>query len=309
MPNEITNILNIAKPFCIEVAARLKDILADEKKQAYFYSEADLFNLAGKMLRPALVYLSVLSVEKPENGDFESIKNLPYYSALLNFATAVELLHQASIAHDDFLDNETMRRGQATTYQKFGSKTALLSGNILYLLSFQLALETLTKVQAEALVQAALMMCRGEIAQLHLFKEDGSISDELPDASEFMPGLSGMEAKQSIRSKWLYEKVIAAKTGELTAIACREAVRIAGMKEERVIDYEMLGRMIGVLYQVMDDLADQDTQGMGERYAQALFVHYMEGFKKQIEKMYENKGKQAFDDLCTYFLHTFEKLQ
>ena len=308
MQNDMLNGLKIAQPFCKEVKAGIQNILAGEREHAYIKTGESLFNITGKMLRPSLVYLSVLSAQKEEIDSFENFKKLPCYEKVLDFAVAVELLHQASITHDDILDEEDLRRGEAAIHKKFGLKTALLSGNILYLLSFWLSLEKLSKSQSEALVKAALSMCRGEVAQLSLMdnSKDGGI--EKIFLSRKQENESLIEKEHEGLSN-LYAGIIAAKTGELTAISCREPIRIAGFEEEKIAAYEGLGRTIGILYQILDDLEDRDTWGVGERYAKQLFFEHFEEVTKRIQGMHQNQGKEGFSSILQYFSNAYQQYQ
>lgn len=269
---EIEKILGLAKPFCSEVYSRINEILVDEQDE-------NIFNFNGKMLRPSLAYYTALALNRADNNDLNVLKSQVYYKSIIDFATAVELLHSASLVHDDILDDDEFRRGEPTLNKKVGNKAALLSGNILYLHSFGLSLEYLEKQQSKALVNAARTMCYGEITQMNL---------------------------QGIVECQTYEKIITQKTGILTAISCSEVTKIVGGSKEEIENFHMIGLNLGILYQLFDDIKDKDTVGNVEEHINVLFAKAMEAFEYGMKKLPLSVGKSAFQGLKEYFQYKYK---
>jgi Geranylgeranyl pyrophosphate synthase len=104
--------------------------LANSKPKGLPYEIINhFFKVPGKRLRPALVLLSAKSV----NCGLSTLDN-----GLIRLAAAVELIHNASLIHDDIIDNESFRRGQPSLNKQFGNQTAVLVGDMLYTHAFSL---------------------------------------------------------------------------------------------------------------------------------------------------------------------------
>jgi geranylgeranyl pyrophosphate synthase len=89
-----------------------------------------LLHNPGKLLRPALVLLSAGLVDP---GSLDRLRKI-----LVELATTVELIHSASLVHDDIIDDEKLRRGKPSLHSSFGNHTAVLVGDILYTQAFSL---------------------------------------------------------------------------------------------------------------------------------------------------------------------------
>lgn len=179
----------------------------------------------GQMIRPFLIYLSAMSVNR--YMDMEQTRKLEY------FAAAVELLHNASLIHDDVLDMETSRRGVDCLYRVYGDKNAILAGNVYYIRAIETVVGHADGIQVRNLLDTAAEMCFGEILQQ---KYEGKT---MPDP--------------------VYFDVIRKKTAALTSLACKEAARIAGADEYSTSVYGKLGELLGIAYQLQDDCRDRDA--------------------------------------------------
>ncbi len=180
----------------------------------------------GHLIRPFLVYTAARSLNNGElTGDT--------LNKMLYFAAAVELLHNASLVHDDVLDKEASRRGKECLYRVYGDTNAILTGNVYYITAFEVALENLGKEQFRGLVAAAAEMCYGEMLQ--------------------------KEFEGSVKPRDVYFEIIRKKTSTLMGIACQEAARLAGGGDARIKDLRRLGELIGSIYQLQDDFKDDDA--------------------------------------------------
>jgi len=182
--------------------------------------------LGGKMLRPALTYLAAGAC-----GARDLI-------AFTHMAAAMELLHLASLAHDDVVDRADTRRGQTSLHRLWDNHTAVLGGD--YLVAR--ALDILTHYESTAVIRSALhsihQMAEGELINF------GRMQKEL-------------EEEDCIR---LAEK----KTASLFAVACScPAVLLHSNHRQAFFDF---GMAIGTAFQLADDLLDldQDERTLGK---------------------------------------------
>lgn len=209
--------------FLAAVAQVAAQTIAESEHNAQL-SEILLYPLKNKghMLRPLLVYLTARSIT--ETMTKEQSRDL------VNLAASIELLHNASLVHDDMLDLEETRRGEACLYQKYGYRNAILAGNCYYIKALELSSRSLGSVHTEHMLQAAFRMCHGEMLQA--YHEGKTLSEET------------------------YLEIIKSKTAALTALACRGTARILGESEEL---WEKAGEWMGIIYQMKDDVKDQDA--------------------------------------------------
>jgi octaprenyl-diphosphate synthase len=182
--------------------------------------------LGGKMLRPALTYLAAGACGARDLGAFTQM------------AAAMELLHLASLAHDDVVDRADTRRGQTSLHRLWDNHTAVLGGD--YLVAR--ALDILTHYESTAVIRSALhsihQMAEGELINF------GRKQKELDE-------------EDCIR---LAEK----KTASLFAVACScPAVLLRSPHEQALFDF---GMAIGTAFQLADDLLDldQDERTLGK---------------------------------------------
>lgn len=176
-----------------------------------------LVNAGGKRLRPELVGASA---QAGPTG----------WSGAVAAAVAVELLHSASLVHDDLLDNSATRRGAPALHRKLGSSSALIAGDALIALSWQLIAESGSQ-NAMDLGAALSAMCEGQALEeaLSCNLEAGS-ADVL--------------------------RVAQLKTGALLESACRIGARVGGCTQQQVDDLGMFGRHLGIELQLLDDILD-----------------------------------------------------
>ena len=185
-----------------------------------------LWKSGGKRLRPALVLLcSMLSNKEPK------IKQEHY-----TLATATELLHTASLIHDDLIDSSIERRGQSSLYQEIGSKSAVLVGDYLFSqASYKISsLENLEINKAYARTLSEL--CLGELKQAKiLFKINESLKTYL--------------------RKSKYKTASLFSTGTFSAgILNQSPSRIVLQNQAQLLGF--FGNYLGLAFQITDDLID-----------------------------------------------------
>lgn len=188
----------------------------------------------GKQLRPVLTFLSAMSVRGASHsgglGD-----------DVITVAKVVELLHTATLVHDDVLDSASVRRRIETVNHLSGVETAVLLGDYIYAKAFHMAVQLPDPTAARWLAETVRVICQGEITQiLHRFDYQWS------------------EAR--------YFTVIAEKTASLYAAACRlggyyshAGDDAAGtVSEGRLRALEEYGLELGIAFQIVDDCLDLD---------------------------------------------------
>jgi octaprenyl-diphosphate synthase len=176
------------------------------------------FRLGGKRLRPALVLLSARACGslRPEH---------------MTLAATVEIIHTATLIHDDVLDEATTRRHLDTVNVRWDNETSVLLGDYLYARSLTLASSLGDAFACQAIGEASGAMCEGELRQV---------------ASRRDYGLS--EAQ--------YFEIITGKTAALTACCCRLGAHYAGAQPPVGEALTRYGLQLGIAFQIADDLLD-----------------------------------------------------
>lgn len=186
----------------------------------------------GKQLRPVLTFLSGIAIRGAQHGGVLG-------DDVVTVAKVVELLHTATLLHDDVLDSATVRRRIPTVNQLSGSEVAVLLGDYIYAKAFHMAVQLPDPAAARLLAETVRVICQGEITQvLHRFDR------------------AWTEAQ--------YFKVIAEKTASLYAAACRlggyysVGGQNGGGPEARLRALEEYGLELGIAFQIVDDCLDLD---------------------------------------------------
>ena len=179
-----------------------------------------VFGHSGKRLRFMLVAYS--GWEGPaENRDDD----------LVRLGSVIELVHLATLVHDDILDEADTRHRQETAAKKFGPAAAVLIGDVLFSHALELAAEFDTNEICRSVAQATARVCAGEIAQTY---QRGEVN----------------------YSRDFYFRVIQLKTAELFEVACRLGATVAGYPVQFSEAAGLFGRHVGIAYQIFDDLVD-----------------------------------------------------
>jgi octaprenyl-diphosphate synthase len=174
--------------------------------------------LGGKRLRPALLLLAAKAAGPIEREHY-------------TLAAVVEMIHTATLVHDDVLDDAETRRHLATVNARWDNEAAVLLGDFLFTHAFYLASTTGSTTACRLIGQATNRVCEGEI------KQKGSRGN-----------LALTEAE--------YFEIIEGKTAALTECSCRLGAIFAGADEgvaHRLAEY---GRLLGMAFQIADDLLD-----------------------------------------------------
>ena len=187
----------------------------------------ELINSGGKRLRPAMTIASSMM------GEYQREK-------VISTAISIELLHTATLVHDDIIDNSPLRRNLPTVYAREGVNTAVFTGDYLYVKSIMaLASAGLPVDYMKQLARAIEEVCVGEVEQ---FRGRGKV-----------PGFK------------TYLSRISRKTAALFMASCAVGAHLGGLSEEQVKLAARFGGYYGIAFQIKDDLLDimesADTTG------------------------------------------------
>jgi octaprenyl-diphosphate synthase len=188
---------------------------------------------SGKRIRPILTCFSGWQNEHASVPD----------EALVRVGAVLELVHLATLVHDDILDEASLRHKRPTAAQKFGKKAAVLLGDTLFAQALKLAADFDDVAVCRAVSLATRRVCAGEIQQT--LRPEGKLLDRED-----------------------YLEVIQLKTGELFRVSCRLGALYGGYGESFAGAAETFGLHLGIAYQIYDDLAD--ILGEEERIGKTL---------------------------------------
>ncbi len=188
----------------------------------------------GKRLRPALLLMVSNAL-----GDNNPIKH--------SLAAVVELIHTATLLHDDVVDESTLRRGRPTANESFGNPASVLVGDFLHTRSFQMMVAAGNMRILQVLSDATNIIAEGEVQQL-INTHDAALDE------------AG------------YLHVIRSKTAKLFEASTQIAAILAGATAEVEAACVTYGQALGTAFQIIDDVLDYDgdAQEMGKNLGDDL---------------------------------------
>ena len=177
----------------------------------------------GKRVRPALLLLASRLV----SGEFDGQAQ----PSAIRMAAVMEMLHSATLLHDDIIDEARVRRGRASANAKWGNDVTVLMGDWLYMTAFDMSLQERSFDILSALTQVTRLMVEGEIMQLSLVGNSH---------------ITEAEHLEIVRRKTAYMFSACAEVGGIVAGATRE--------ERRALAH--YGLSVGIAFQLIDDVLD-----------------------------------------------------
>lgn len=175
----------------------------------------------GKMLRPAFVLLAArFGTADPDR--------------MARLGAAIELMHMATLVHDDLIDGAPLRRGVPTVHASAGPRTAVLAGDTLFATCFTLVADHAEAVTARSLARVVGLICDGEIAET----------------------VERFRVCPSVRR---YLRRIAGKTALLFSLAFFVGARESGCQSPVQAALRRLGWCLGMAFQIVDDILDFDA--------------------------------------------------
>ncbi len=200
---------------------QIEDLLREELRSDHPFVDQMVkhgFRLGGKRLRPALVLLMAKACGQV----------VEEHTAL---GAALELIHTATLIHDDVLDEAKIRRHLDTANARWDNEASVLLGDYLFARSFCLVGAVKDSYAVRELSTAAKAICEGELRQIEN-RGNYELSEEE------------------------YYRIIAGKTAELIALACRLGAYYAGADAKQLAAAQHYGYLLGVSFQIADDVLD-----------------------------------------------------
>ena len=199
---------------------------------------ADLFDAGGKRIRPALVLLAAMC------GRYDAGQLMPA-------AMAVELVHAATLVHDDVIDRAATRRGRPTVAAALGDEPAIVIGDFYFAKAYENAAATGISEVVDILARAVMSICAGEVRQQAIRYRYSTDVDE-------------------------YMARIEAKTAVLLAACCEIGALLGDVTAQQRDALREYGRQLGLAFQIADDVLDY-TGAEGE-VGKPLGHDLVEGF-------------------------------
>ncbi|HEY9406115.1 MAG TPA: polyprenyl synthetase family protein [Nitrososphaera sp.] len=214
----------------------------------------------GKRIRPLILVLSA-----------ECIKSKRVEPDAYLAATAIELLHTESIIHDDIIDEENQRRGKPSFHVKYGYNSSILTADFVLGVILNISSKLKDPRIINELSDAATKMTEGEMMEIKLGKEIDIKEDD-------------------------YIKVLEYKTASLFEASAKIGAIVGGGDEEQVHTMTSFGNLLGIAYQVHDDLIDWNNENR-------LFNMLVRkngkptDFVNQMDKLYQSYALKAKNEL------------
>jgi octaprenyl-diphosphate synthase len=211
---------HITKKELARVQEKITKELASEKiiQDIYEY----IFQSEGKKTRALIALLASQS---------KKIKPLKR----IELASIIELLHTATLVHDDVVDQSNLRRGEKSVNQVWNNSYSVLMGDFIYSKAFMLMMKLDRPYILNELAEATNDIARGEIIQLNLF--ENSLHLGLDDLL----------------------KVSYLKTGRLFEAATKTGAMLANSSDADIKNFGLLGKTLGIAFQIQDDILDYES--------------------------------------------------
>ena len=199
----------------------LNSKLKGNPKKLYDAAEHLIVN-GGKRLRPYMVIKSCQILKGKVSNAMPA-------------ASAVEMVHNFSLVHDDIMDNDEMRHGVPTVHKKFGMPIAILAGDVLFSKAFQIITDSKLPPMATTqivsrLAKACVDICEGQLLDVKMAEEK-----KIPSQAEYIT-------------------MIGKKTAALFDVSCAMGSICATNKAKDILNLSSFGRNLGIAFQITDDL-------------------------------------------------------
>lgn len=203
---------------------------ANSNVQVVNYLSEYIRSSGGKRVRPALLILA--NYASDGDGSAESV---------IRLATVMEMLHTATLVHDDIIDNAEIRRNKASVNKQFGNQVAVLMGDWLYMSAFETSLQERSLEILEILTHLTRKMTEGELIQLTMIGNTDITEEE-------------------------YFDILRRKTAYLFSGCCEIGGILANVGAEKQAALRSFGMNLGVAFQLADDLLDftADERSLGK---------------------------------------------
>lgn len=173
----------------------------------------------GKMLRPALILITSALGEQKVTDD------------AIRVGSILELIHLASLVHDDIIDSAAKRRGKSTVFAKVGAKQAVLAGDFLLAKALMLTSGKERGMDSRVVSRALSRLCESELEQ------------DAGQGNYFI-------------SKTTYYRRIRGKTASLFALSCYAGASVGQLSDHELMICHRIGYAMGMAFQIQDDILD-----------------------------------------------------
>lgn len=220
--------LNLVSDELGHVEARIVEVIRAREQRLTDISDY-LINAGGKRIRPAVAMLVFRACGGQDITD------------MVDLSVALELIHTATLLHDDIIDSNDTRRGKDAAPVRFGVADTLVTGDFLFSRAFEICGRFEANIVSWA-ADACVQLTEGEIMQGRFRRNPSVVESD-------------------------YLEIINRKTASLFAAGTRIASYLAGMSDSRVEDMDSCGRAIGMAFQMIDDVLDVegDVAKIGKR--------------------------------------------
>nr|WP_301285984.1 heptaprenyl diphosphate synthase component II [Lysinibacillus endophyticus] len=202
----------------IDIIEKELEIALNSSSQLINDASLHLLQAGGKRIRPVFVLISA----KFGQYNIDQVKNI---------AVPLELIHSASLVHDDVIDDSDLRRGRHTVKAQWNNRVAMYTGDFI----FARALEYVTSIENprvhQILAKTMVEICNGEVIQIEdKFRSNQNIKD--------------------------YFRRIKRKTALLIESSCELGAVVSGLDDKNVRHLKQFGYFVGMSYQIVDDILD-----------------------------------------------------
>ena len=260
---------------CLSFLSNKKDVVPERLLDAMQYS----LLAGGKRVRPALV---LACFEACGGTD----KNIAMPAAL-----SIECMHTYSLIHDDLpcMDDDDLRRGNPTCHKKFDEETAVLAGDALQAMSFEL----LTTIDADADAKLVLIQDMAIAAGCQ-----GMVGGQMMDI---------LAENKAVESVLEVERIHLHKTGELLRWSCEAGARLAGADEAQFEACSRYGKAVGLLFQIADDILD--TTATSEALGKSAGKDEAQNKATYVSVLGEPRARELAQEMCDLALDACSRLQ
>jgi geranylgeranyl diphosphate synthase type I len=260
-----------------EVNAAVEEDLPPAEPERLYEASRYLLNAGGKRLRPALFLIAAEAIADVEPGS-EPYRSFPSLDGdevdVMAGAVSVELIHTFTLAHDDIMDDDDMRRGERAVHREYDLSTAILAGDTLFAKGFELLTHTGAKPERQLaairrLAETCTRICEGQ-----------ELDVEFEFAAEVLPEE--------------YMRMVELKTAVLYGAAAAIPAVLLGADDETVEALYQYGVESGTAFQIHDDVLDLTvpSEELGKRRGSDL----LEG-KRTLITLHARQHGLDVDDL------------
>ena len=183
----------------------------------------------GKRIRPLILLLAAESIKISNRVNSELSDDI------FLAASAIELLHTESVIHDDIIDQENLRRGKPSFHVKFGYNSSILTADFVLGIILNIGSKIKNPMVSSELSKAAIKMSEGEMMEIQMAKNHDI----------------------NVRE---YIQVLENKTASLFEAASKIGAILGGGSEDEIHSMSMFGHLLGIAYQIHDDLVDWNNE-------------------------------------------------